>query len=60
MRTKFKNALELIQSLPEENQEYCYDRLYDQPTHDMVEQILELAKPEDFESLVKESYEASK
>ena len=57
LKKEYRNALEMVEDLPEEQKEYVYTRLFDQPTHDMIEQILELTKPEDWEFLVKEAFE---
>jgi len=54
-KTQYKNALEWINSLPEDIQEICWERLLDQPQRDLVEQILELTSPEDWQALVVES-----
>ena len=50
----YKNALEWLESLPQEIQDQCWERLLDQPAKELVEQVLELSKPEDFECLVTE------
>ena len=57
---KHKNALEWLESLPQEIQDQCWERLLDQPVKELVEQVLELSKPEDFECLVAEVNKAKK
>ena len=54
---KYKNALERLNAQTQEVQDYCYDRILDNPVADLVEQILTLSKANSLDSLIKEAKE---
>lgn len=52
---KYKNALEFLNAQTPEVQDYCLNRLLDQPSKELVDQILELIEPYQLHSLVQEA-----